>query len=51
MYHWKTDYCQLDFLCSVPVGLVTGRHGFTSGLRMISSTLELNTVQLEFKKN
>lgn len=33
------------------MGLFTGSNGFTSGLRMISSTLEPNTVQLEFEKN
>ena len=41
----------LNFLCSMSVGLFTGGDGFTSGLRMISSTLESNTVQLEFEKN
>lgn len=51
MYPWKIDHCQLDFLCSVSVGLFTSRNGFTTGLRMISSTLEPNTVQLEFEKN
>lgn len=51
MSHWKIDHCHLDFLCSVSLGLFTGNDGFTSGLRMISSTLEPNTVQLEFKKN
>lgn len=47
----EIDHCQLDFLCSVSVGLFTGSDGFTSGLRMISSTLESNTVQPEFEKN
>lgn len=45
--HWH----QLHVLGSISVGLFTGSGGFTSRLRVISSTLEPNTVQLEFKKN
>lgn len=51
MYRQENDYLQLGPLFSMSTGLFTDSNGFTSGLRMISSTLEQNTVQLEFEKN
>lgn len=47
----RNDHCQLGPLNWMPVALFTGNNGFTSGLRMISSTLEQNTVQLGLEKN
>lgn len=41
----------VGYFSSMPVGLFTGGGGFTPGLRMISSTLEPNTVHMEFKRN
>lgn len=45
--HWSSTACSGLSIS----GLFTGSDGFTFRLKIISSTLEPNTVQLEFKKN